>query len=119
MPRSVDEWVGSSDDAKIPDRVRVRIKSRANDCCEICGNRVRYGGEVDHVVALVNGGTHSEGNLQFLCKNCHGHKSRADVALKSRTHKTQVRMANLATRRRPGFKGWRKFDGTLVWRNDE
>jgi 5-methylcytosine-specific restriction protein A len=113
--RSVEEWVGSSDDAKIPDRVRVRVKVRANDCCQNCGHRVRYGGEVDHTKALVNGGENREGNLRFLCKNCHAAKSQQDVALKSRAHKTQVRMANLARKKSGGFRGWRKFDGTIVW----
>jgi 5-methylcytosine-specific restriction protein A len=119
MPREVPEWIGATDDTKIPDRVRVRVKVRANDCCENCGVRVRYGGEVDHIKALKLGGPNREGNLRFLCRNCHAAKSREDVALKSKAHKTQVRMANLATRRKSGFKGWRNFKGELVWRNDE
>lgn len=32
------------------------------------------GGEVDHIVPLAKGGTNAPGNLQLLCKSCHGTK---------------------------------------------
>jgi 5-methylcytosine-specific restriction protein A len=123
--RTVQEWIGKDDDAKIPDRVRLRVKSRANDCCQNCGNRVGFGGEVDHVIALANwsgasGLPHGnrESNLQLLCKNCHKPKTARDVAEKSRTAKAQIKLGPLK-RKRKGFWGWRKFDGTLVHRSDK
>lgn len=125
MPRKVPEWVGENDDSKIPDRVRQRVVARANQCCENCGMRVRHSGEVDHVIALANWNPtpeaahgNREANLRLLCKSCHAAKSRRDVSEKSKIAKTQKRMGPLK-RKRKGFWGWRKFDGTLVWKNTE
>ena len=95
MARSCKEWVGKDDDAAIPPRVKLRVKSRANDCCQNCGIRVRYGGEVDHAIALILGGQNAEGNLRFLCANCHAAKTKADVAAKSRAAKKQKRLGPL------------------------
>lgn len=35
--------------------------------------------EVDHKVALVNGGPDSDDNLQSLCRECHAAKTAADL----------------------------------------
>jgi len=122
MPRATQEWIGKDDNAPIPPRVKLRVRSRADQCCQNCGIRVRYGGEIDHVVALVNWiataqAQHGnrESNLRFLCKACHGAKTKADVVIKSRAAKTQKRMAGFDKPRR-GFWAWRKFDGTIVYK---
>ena len=93
MARSTKEWIGATDDTPIPPRVKLRIKSRANDCCQNCGIRVGYGGEVDHAIALILGGHNAEHNLRFLCRNCHAAKTKSDLAAKSCAAKTQIRMA--------------------------
>ena len=116
--RTVPEWFGKTDDTPIPPRTKLRVKSRAHDCCEICGVRVRYGGQVDHTIALINGGQNRETNLRFLCRNCHAKKTKTDLALKSRAAKRQKRVAGFEKKRR-GFWGWRRFDGTLVWRTSD
>ena len=95
LARSVEEWIGANDDAKIPDRVRQRVVTRANQCCQNCGVRVRHSGEVDHAVALILGGPNRESNLRFLCANCHAAKTKADVAAKSRAAKKQKRLGPL------------------------
>ena len=87
MTRSVPEWVGSSDDTAIPPRVRLRVWDRARGRCQICDRKLgpsdRW--EVDHVVALINGGAHAEANMQIACSWCHPAKSAADVAEKAKT----------------------------------
>lgn len=93
MARKTKEWIGTSDDTAIPPRVKLRIKVRANDCCQNCGNRTPYGGEVDHAKAIILGGENRESNLRYLCKNCHAAKTKTDVVAKSRIAKTQIRMA--------------------------
>lgn len=117
MPRTVKEWIGKDDDTPIPPRVKTRVVARANHCCANCGIRVRYGGQIDHIVALINGGENRESNLRLLCANCHKAKSRRDVAEKSKIAQTQIRMGPLKRERR-GFWAWRKFDGTIVYRNE-
>lgn len=93
MARELKEWIGKTADTAIPPRIKLRVKSRANDCCENCGLRVRYGGQIDHTKAIINGGENRESNLRFLCRNCHGRKTADDVAEKSRAAKTQIHLA--------------------------
>jgi 5-methylcytosine-specific restriction protein A len=103
MPRRVDEWIGKNDDAQIPPRVKLRVKARSNDCCEACGVRVRYGGQVDHVLALINGGENRETNLRFLCRACHAGKTRSDVSEKAKTARKQASLAGFKNTRKPFY----------------
>lgn len=121
--RELPEWKGSTDDARVPDRVRVRLFLRSGGRCAHCGRSIRTGDtwECDHRTALANGGTHVESNLQVLCSWCHKKKSKADVGLKSATYESRKRHLGLKKSKRPlpGSKasGWkRKMDGTLVRR---
>ena len=95
MARSVKPWEGKTDDEKIPDRVRQRVAARVNHCCQNCGMRVGYGGQIDHAIALILGGKNAESNLRLLCQNCHVAKSKADVAAKSRSAQTKKRVGPL------------------------
>jgi 5-methylcytosine-specific restriction endonuclease McrA len=52
----------------------MRVVER--DPCAYCGNP---GGEVDHIVALATGGTHSVDNLTGACKSCNSGKHTADL----------------------------------------
>ncbi|WP_407691555.1 HNH endonuclease [Robbsia andropogonis] len=63
---------------------RTRIRKR--DCyqCRICSIAVRVG-EVDHILALVNGGTNDDSNLWLLCYDCHRDKTRSDLGYKVKT----------------------------------
>lgn len=119
MARSTKEWVGKDDDTPIPPRVKLRVKSRANDCCQICGIRVRYGGQIDHIEAVKFSSEtrplNRESNLRFLCKNCHRAKTNDDVAQKSREAKTQIRMAGFNKPKRP-FPYQKKERSTLPLR---
>lgn len=44
----------------------------ADDPCSYCGG---VGGTLDHVVALADGGRHSEENLAGACRSCNARKS--------------------------------------------
>lgn len=99
MTRSVEAWIGKTDDSAIPPRVRLRIWEAAGGRCQICGRKLgpadRW--DADHVVALVNGGTHSEANLQVACTWCHKAKTAEDVAQKA--HNSRVRMRHAGIRK--------------------
>ena len=43
--------------------------------------------EVDHIVAIVNGGKEfDKGNLQVLCSDCHKKKTKQDLQIANDTH---------------------------------
>ena len=49
--------------------------------CGHCSQTLDESYEVDHKLALFNGGTNDIGNLIALCRNCHGKKTMAERLL--------------------------------------
>lgn len=87
MPRAPKEWIGKTDDAKIPPRVRLRVFDRAGGICHWCKIAIKAPPETwqaDHVVALINGGGHRETNLAPIHSHCHVEKTGLDVADKKK-----------------------------------
>ena len=52
-------------------KIRGRYLSLFPDCVR-CGKKAT---EVDHIIPLSKGGTHSHNNLQSMCKRCHSKKT--------------------------------------------
>ena len=79
--RSVDEWIGKTDDSKIPGDVKLRIWNRAKGFCEICTRKILAGEpkHFDHVKPLADGGRHAEKNLQIACVSCHTTKTAGEA----------------------------------------
>lgn len=46
--------------------------------CGTCGKQLDATFEVDHIIALKDGGTNHVSNLTALCRNCHGQKTMLD-----------------------------------------
>lgn len=86
MARSVASWVGATDDAVPPPRVRLRVFDAHGGRCHLCGRKISASEywQLDHVVALINGGANAESNLKPACRNCCYAKTAEDVAEKSR-----------------------------------
>jgi 5-methylcytosine-specific restriction protein A len=63
--RAVEEWVGKSADTPAPPKVRLRVLLRYKRRCHRTGAVIRAGDawDIDHVVALINGGQNREKNL--------------------------------------------------------
>lgn len=60
---------------------RDRIVRRDKGLCQRCLRKGRYteGHEVDHIVALINGGPDTDENKELLCLPCHAEKTREDM----------------------------------------
>jgi 5-methylcytosine-specific restriction enzyme A len=101
MTRSVPEWIGATSDAPIPPRVRLRVFERHGGICHISGRRIAAGEpwDVDHIVALVNGGEHRETNLAPALRDKHRAKTAEDVAEKSRTRRKAAMNLGIKSRR--------------------
>lgn len=93
MPRSVDEWIGKTDDTKIPTRVRLRVFFREDGICHISGRKIRPGEpwDCDHKIALANGGEHRESNLFPALRDKHREKTKGDVAEKATTARQRAK----------------------------
>ena len=55
---------------------RYRIMARDGFKCQICGNGLKQGAvlEIDHKIAIMNGGTNEDSNLQTICNICNNGK---------------------------------------------
>lgn len=116
MSRAVPEWRGRTDDSRVPPRVKLRIYFRYRGRCQSCIRKLATGDvpQFDHIIALANGGTNSETNIQLLCSPCHKAKTKKDVGEKSDMYR--VRLKHYGVKRKPkgrpmlGTKlsGWKK-----------
>ncbi len=122
MSRSTDEWIGKHDDAAIPLRVKERVARASGDLCVKCDRKVgeKLRPEFDHVTPLILGGQNRESNIQLLCHECHGAKTRLDVKLKAKVARVRTKLSlgikTAKGRPMPGSKasGLRKrMDGTV------
>lgn len=100
MSRSTPEWIGATDDAAIPSRVRLRVFDRFSGVCQECGVKIIARRWVcDHRTALCNGGENRESNLGPIHEACDKPKTAADVAEKSDVY--GKRAAHLGIKRKP------------------
>lgn len=103
MAREVEEWIGRDDDEQPPIRVKLRVFDQYDGCCVSCTNEIR--GKLlpayDHIVAIINGGSNRETNLQLLCVPCHKVKTRGDVAEKSVNNRVKAKHLGLKKKGRP------------------
>jgi 5-methylcytosine-specific restriction enzyme A len=60
--------------------IRKRWMSHSPLCveCDKAG-RTRLGTQLDHILALVNGGEDTDDNRQLLCDDCHSAKTAIDI----------------------------------------
>lgn len=84
--RDVPEWIGKTDDSAIPPRVRLRVLERHKGICHISGRKIMPGDawDMDHVVALCNGGENRESNLAPALRDKHRAKTAKDVAKRAK-----------------------------------
>lgn len=103
MTRSVPEWIGKTDDAMPPPRVRLRIFERSNGICHISGRKIRAGEkwQPDHILAIINGGENRECNMAPALTEPHKVKTAADVALKATTYRKRAKHLGIELRKGP------------------
>jgi 5-methylcytosine-specific restriction protein A len=78
--RSVDEWSSTNPDAKIPERVKLRVLRRNENKCFLTGILIADGQQFDcdHRVPLEEGGAHAESNLVPVLRLPHEVKTAAE-----------------------------------------
>ena len=105
MSRSVALWIGKTDDTPAPPRVRLRVWDRCEGKCHRCNRAIPTGDAwiLEHLIALINGGTNSEDNLRLTCSWCKPIKDAEDVAIKAKTY--AVRQTHILPREPSRLRG--------------
>jgi len=78
IPESKPLNVPTSKLRKVSDQLKKLVASQQRWNCKKCKNILDATYEVDHILALEDGGSNDIYNLQALCRNCHGKKTMED-----------------------------------------
>lgn len=111
--RSVKEWVGKTDNAKVPGYVRLRVFEAFKGTCYLSSRKIMPGDkwELEHKIALCNGGEHRESNMAPALVAPHKLKTKQDRATKSKND--TVRKKHIGVRKDRSITRWRRFDGSI------
>jgi 5-methylcytosine-specific restriction protein A len=102
VSRSVELWVGKTDDAVAPPRVRARVFEAKQGRCHKCGRKIGPADKwtLEHLIAISNGGRNAEDNLDVTCDWCLPIKNAGDASIKK--HGTQVRYRHMGIKAKSG-----------------
>ncbi|ULJ73641.1 HNH endonuclease [Rhizobium gallicum] len=117
MARSTEEWIGRTDDAKVPPRVRLRVFEKYGRKCYLTGREIRPGDkwELEHVVSLILGGQHRESNMAPALAAPHKVKTAVEMKVKSKIAKVKKKHFGLGKPKGRGFsqRFGQRMDGTV------
>lgn len=93
MSRSVPEWRGSTPDAKVPTRVRLRVFEARKGICHISGRKIMPGDawELEHIRPLSLGGEHRENNLAPALVVPHREKTAAEAGVRAKADRIRAK----------------------------
>lgn len=91
MSRSTAEWIGKTDDSRPPAYVRLRVFDRYKGICYLSNTKIEAGDkwDLEHIIALCNGGENREDNLAPALKSPHKIKTKSDRRLKSKNDRVR------------------------------
>jgi 5-methylcytosine-specific restriction enzyme A len=95
--RKIPAWVGTTDDAKVPLQVQLRILVKQGARCAITGHKFAPGDakRLDHIVPLADGGLHGEKNLQWIIDVEHKAKTKAEAEARAWVRSVAAKHAGL------------------------
>lgn len=84
---------------------------------ERCNGPLGWGVEFDHIDLDANSKDNSLENCAAVCKKCHSYKTRhIDTPRAAKTQRQQDK--HLGIKKKSKWRGWRKMDGTVVFKDD-
>lgn len=112
--RTVDEWIGRTDDTAPSDGCKRRILTRQNWRCAITDVEFRDGVKAvfDHITPLWLGGENRESNLQALTVEAHASKTKTEAKVRGKVNRIQLKRMGAKKKSSWGHLGQR-MDGTI------
>ena len=103
--RKIPPWVGTTDDAKIPLQVQLRVLVKQHGRCAVTGHKFTPGDakRLDHIVPIADGGLHGETNLQWILDVEHKAKTKAEAEVRARIRSVAAKHAGLERRRKSNW----------------
>ena len=123
MPRSIPEWIGTTDDAMPPQNVKLRILKRDHYRCRICGQKICDGDGTDfhHDPPLADGGENRESRIFPVHRKCHRMRTAQEALQRAEARGSKARAFGIKQSHNPlpGSRrsGWKhKMSGEWVRR---
>lgn len=103
--RSVEEWIGRTDDSKPTRDCKLRILERQDNKCALTGHVFVAGDniEFDHKTPIWLGGENREKNLQAVLGSAHKRKTQAEATVRAKV-KNQKAKHLLGRKKSRGFQ---------------
>ena len=117
MARTVEEWIGRTDNSKPTDACKLRILDRQGNRCAMTDHAFRPGDKIeyDHKMPLWLGGRNCESNLQAVLADAHKRKTQAEATVRAKVN--AIRKKHLLGKQ--PSKGWntrfkKKINGDVI-----
>jgi len=111
LPRSVPEWIGKTDDSRIPIKVLLRVAERQGNVCGCgCNTPINFNFDQldgDHIVPLKDDGQNRESNVQVLLRRHHVTKTSAENIARFEAERHRARAFNRDERPKMRGAGFR------------
>lgn len=89
---------------------------RSGGRCECgCGQKILGTPEYDHITPAAIGGSNDLDNCRVMAKRCHRVKTSKDVPAIAKS--TRIAEKRAGVRQGRGFRGWKRMNGDIVWRD--
>jgi 5-methylcytosine-specific restriction endonuclease McrA len=103
--------------AEFTKATKLAAWERCKGICECgCGQKIIGTPEYHHVVPAALGGSNELNNCQVLQKRCHRVRTET-IDVPEIAKSVRIAEKRAGVRKAQGIKGWRRFDGTPVWRS--
>ena len=116
----IREPVAPQNRVKLTPKRRLEVLIAFGGRCNTCKEKITGPFDIDHVLALINGGSNEVGNLVPLHPECHRLKTKGDVKIAAKIKRLNAREDGTRRERKPiqsrGFDTTksRRFDGSVV-----
>lgn len=112
--RSVEEWIGRTDDSAPSDACKDRILRKQGDKCALTGHAFRPGDKIefDHITPLWLGGHNRESNLQAVLGTAHRQKTNAEATVRAKVNANRLKHFGIKSKPKPRFR--KKMNGDVV-----
>lgn len=105
---NLKEWIGKTDDSRPPPHVRARVFDRHGGICYLSKVKILIGDkwDLEHIVALCNGGENRESNMAPALVAPHKIKTKQDRATKAKNDHVRMKHIGIRTPSRLQSRGF-------------
>ncbi|MDO9334966.1 MAG: hypothetical protein Q7T61_01065 [Caulobacter sp.] len=99
---------------------KATVWSRENGLCNLCGKPVPPAGagvEFDHQDGHAVSGNEDLANFYAVHPKCHAVKTATVDTPRAAKAKRQEKLTRAKVQKPGGFRGWRKMNGEIVWKD--